>query len=202
MCYTSTREVKKEESTDSTPEAWRPTTSNSTSSTANVVVSKPSGTGSGNNTVDNGPRRTPSPLSSPIKLKTTQPPQTTTSSSSFSSPSSPFHNNQLNNHHHNNYQSQQQRFNNLNQQNVNNKNAVNDLNQHMKFLGLKPSENLLHTGSTMSNSGAVTNLASTNSQQEAHQNLCGPQDSLYKIDYLMDPRKSVSIEQLAAYVSS
>ena len=34
---------KKEESTDSTPEAWRPTTSNSTSSTANVVVSKPSG---------------------------------------------------------------------------------------------------------------------------------------------------------------
>jgi len=195
---------KKEESTDSTPEAWRPTTSNSTSSTANVVVSKPSGTGSGNNTVDNGhqQRRTPSPLSSPIKLKTTQPPQTTTSSSSFSSPSSPFHNNQLNNHHHNNYQSQQQRFNNLNQQNVNNKNAVNDLNQHMKFLGLKPSENLLHTGSTMSNSGAVTNLASTNSQQEAHQNLCGPQDSLYKIDYLMDPRKSVSIEQLAAYVSS
>jgi len=197
---------KKEESTDpQQPEAWRPTTSNSTSSTANVVVSKPSGTGSGNNTVDNGhqQRRTPSPLSSPIKLKTTQPPQTTTSSSSFSSPSSPFHNNQLNNHHHNNYQSQQQRFNNLNQQqNVNNKNAVNDLNQHMKFLGLKPSDNLLHSGSTMSNSGAVTNLASTNSQQEAHQNLCGPQDSLYKIDYLMDPRKSVSIEQLAAYVSS
>ena len=35
---------KKEESTDSQqPEAWRPTTSNSTSSTANVVVSKPSG---------------------------------------------------------------------------------------------------------------------------------------------------------------
>jgi len=191
---------KKEESiTESQqPEAWRPTTSNSTSSTANTVVSKPSGPGSGNNTVDNGhqQRRTPSPLSSPIKLKTTQPPQTTTSSSSFSSPSSPFHNNQLNNHHHNNYQSQQQRFNNLNQQqNVNNKNAVNDLNQHMKFLGL-------NTGSTMSNSGAVTNLASTNTQQEAHQNLCGPQDSLYKIDYLMDPRKSVSIEQLAAYVSS
>ena len=78
---------------------------------------------------------------------------------------------------------------------MNNKNAVNDLNQHMKFLGL-------NTGSTMSNSGAVTNLASTNTQQEAHQNLCGPQDSLYKIDYLMDPRKSVSIEQLAAYVSS
>jgi hypothetical protein len=55
----------------------------------------------------------------------------------------------------------------------------------------------------MSNSGAVTNLASTNSQQEAHQQLCGnTADSLYKIDYLMDPRKSVSIEQLAAYVSS
>ena len=35
---------KKEESTDpQQPEAWRPTTSNSTSSTANVVVSKPSG---------------------------------------------------------------------------------------------------------------------------------------------------------------
>ena len=36
---------KKEETiTESqTPEAWRPTTSNSTSSTANVVVSKPSG---------------------------------------------------------------------------------------------------------------------------------------------------------------
>ena len=103
---------KKEESTDpQQPEAWRPTTSNSTSSTANVVVSKASGPGSGNTAVDNGhqQRRTPSPLSSPIKLKTTQPPQTTTSSSSFSSPSSPFHNNQLNNHHHNNYQSQQQR---------------------------------------------------------------------------------------------
>ena len=96
------------------------------------------------------------------------------------------------------------RFNNLNQQNVNNKNAVNDLNQRMGVLGLKPSEaSLFHTGSTgMSNSGAVTNLASTNAQQEAHQQLCGPHDSLYKIDYLMDPRKSVSIEQLAAYVSS
>ena len=97
------------------------------------------------------------------------------------------------------------RFNNLNQQNVNNKNAVNDLNQRMGVLGLKPSEaSLFHTGSNgMSNSGAVTNLASTNSQQEAHQQLCGnTADSLYKIDYLMDPRKSVSIEQLAAYVSS
>ena len=94
---------KKDSTTPEQPEAWRPTTSNSTSSTANTVVSKPSGPGSGNNTVDNGhqQRRTPSPLSSPIKLKTTQPPQTTTSSSSFSSPSSPFHNNQLNNHHHN-----------------------------------------------------------------------------------------------------
>ena len=40
---------KKEESiTESQqPEAWRPTTSNSTSSTANTVVSKPSGPGSG-----------------------------------------------------------------------------------------------------------------------------------------------------------
>jgi len=197
--------VKKESTEVPTPEAWRPTTSNSTSSSATVVVSNASGPGSGNNAVDNGQKRTPSPLSgSPIKLKPTQ---HQTTSSSFSSPSSPFHNNQLNNHHHNNLQQHnqsQQRFNNLNQQqNVNNKNAVNDLNQHMRVLGLKPSEaSLLHTGSTMSNSGAVTNIASTNSQQEAHQQLCGPQDSLYKIDYLMDPRKSVSIEQLAAYVSS
>jgi protein Tob/BTG len=196
---------KKEGSDAQQPEAWRPTTSNSTSSTATVVVSNASGTGSGNNTVDNGTlqqqKRTPSPLSSPTKLKTTQQQQQTTSSS-FSSPSSPFHNNQLNNHHHHNLQQHnqsQQRFNNLNQQqHVNNKNAVNNLNQHMAVLGLKD----LHTGSTLSNSGAVTNLASTNSQQEAHQQLCGPQDSLYKIDYLMDPRKSVSIEQLAAYVSS
>jgi protein Tob/BTG len=202
---------KKETTTDpSQPEAWRPTsTSNSTSSTATVVVSNASGPGSGNNTVDNGglqqQKRATSPLSSPTKLKTTQ--QATTSSS-FSSPSSPFHNNQLNNQHHHNIQQHnqsQQRFNNLNQQNVNNKNAVNDLNQRMGVLGLKPSEaSLFHTGSTgMSNSGAVTNLASTNSQQEAHQQLCGnTADSLYKIDYLMDPRKSVSIEQLAAYVSS
>jgi protein Tob/BTG len=204
---------KKDTTTPEQPEAWRPTTSNSTSSTATVVVSNASGPGSGNNTVDNGSvqqqKRTPSPLSSPTKLKTTQQQhQQTTSSSSFSSPSSPFHNNQLNNHHHNlqQHNQSQQRFNNLNQQqNVNNKNAVNvnDLNQHMRVLGLKPSEaSLLPTGSTMSNSGAVTNLASTNSQQEAHQQFCGPQDSLYKIDYLMDPRKSVSIEQLAAYVSS
>lgn len=201
---------KKEGSDAQQPEAWRPTTSNSTSSTATVVVSNASGPGSGNNTVDNGTvqqqKRTPSPLPSPTKLKTTQQQQQTTSSS-FSSPSSPFHNNKLNNHHHHNLQQHnqsQQRFNNLNQQqNVNNKNAVNNLNQRMAVLGLKASEgSLLHTGSTMSNSGAVTNLASTNSQQEAHQQLCGPQDSLYKIDYLMDPRKSVSIEQLAAYVSS
>ena len=90
------------------------------------------------------------------------------------------------------------RFNNLNQQQtVNHKNNVNNLNQRMAVLGLKASEaSLLHAGSAMNSSGAVTN-----SQQEAQQ-LCGPQDSLYKIDYLMDPRKSVSIEQLAAYVSS
>jgi protein Tob/BTG len=187
---------KKEGSDALQSEAWKPNSSNSTSSSTNTVASNVSGSGSGNNTVDNAtlqqPQRTTSPISSPMKPKATQQ-QPQTMSSSFSSPSSPFHNNQLNNHHHHNLQQQnqsQQRFNNLNhQQTVNNKNTVNNLN--MAMFGHKAS------GAPFGSA-----LAPTNSQQEAQQQLCGPQDSLYKIDYLMDPRKSVSIEQLAAYVSS
>jgi protein Tob/BTG len=58
-----------------------------------------------------------------------------------------------------------------------------------------------------SNSSNSTSLSSNNRQdqqvqapKQALDNNCS--DSIRKMDYLLDPRKSVSIEQLAAYVSS
>lgn len=50
------------------------------------------------------------------------------------------------------------------------------------------------------NSNAVVDSNNKLQQQQQHQAMC--KDSLRKMDYLLDPRKSVSIEQLAAYVSS
>jgi hypothetical protein len=44
------------------------------------------------------------------------------------------------------------------------------------------------------------NQQQQNQQQALNDNNC--KETLRKMDYLLDPRKSVSIEQLAAYVSS
>jgi len=50
------------------------------------------------------------------------------------------------------------------------------------------------------NQNEVNNLNQDQNKQQALDNNC--KETLRKMDYLLDPRKSVSIEQLAAYVSS
>ncbi|TRY70003.1 hypothetical protein TCAL_07331 [Tigriopus californicus] len=52
-----------------------------------------------------------------------------------------------------------------------------------------------------SNDNEAVNNATNNSSSTKVPTLCG-KESLRKMDYLLDPRKSVSIEQLAAYVAS
>jgi len=57
-----------------------------------------------------------------------------------------------------------------------------------------------HSGNSSTNLNNVTNLNQLNSSSSKSSNC---KDSLYKIDFLIDPRKSASIsEHLAAYVSS
>jgi protein Tob/BTG len=63
--------------------------------------------------------------------------------------------------------------------------------------------NNLKTSSSSSNANNKNEKNQQNQQQQQNQaldNNC--KDTLRKMDYLLDPRKSVSIEQLAAYVSS
>jgi hypothetical protein len=67
----------------------------------------------------------------------------------------------------------------------------------------KPSTNLnnKHSASTNANSkNALTSQSNRNETTETNSPSC--KESLRNMDYLLDPRKSVSIEQLAAYVSS
>jgi protein Tob/BTG len=69
----------------------------------------------------------------------------------------------------------------------------------------KPSTNLNNKHSASTNQNAKTALppavpANRNESLDASSPSC--KESLRNMDYLLDPRKSVSIEQLAAYVSS
>ena len=68
----------------------------------------------------------------------------------------------------------------------------------------KPSTNLNNKNSSASTNqntkNALTSPPPTNRNEAADSPSC--KESLRNMDYLLDPRKSVSIEQLAAYVSS
>jgi protein Tob/BTG len=76
----------------------------------------------------------------------------------------------------------------------------------------RPNQNAKSSSSTSSNNDNANNVNAKNQQQlqqkqqqqqqqqALNDNNC--KETLRKMDYLLDPRKSVSIEQLAAYVSS
>jgi hypothetical protein len=71
----------------------------------------------------------------------------------------------------------------------------------------RPNQNANKTSSTSSNNDNEKHQQNIQQQQQQKQqqqalndNNC--KETLRKMDYLLDPRKSVSIEQLAAYVSS
>jgi len=64
----------------------------------------------------------------------------------------------------------------------------------------RPNNAKLSSSSSSSNSTCSNNENNKPQSQNTVDNNC--KDTLRKMDYLLDPRKSVSIEQLAAYVSS
>merc|ERR1712079_836599 len=66
----------------------------------------------------------------------------------------------------------------------------------------RPNQNANKTSSTSSNNDNENQQNQLQKQQQQALNDNNCKETLRKMDYLLDPRKSVSIEQLAAYVSS